>query len=118
MDQCPDGGTHVLLLCRCRLQSHTKSCPVLIRLLQYLKLPSSATSMTSTPASLASFTMFAVPLPPGNATTRSGLPSSNICLFLIGPAALPWVSQSAGYSSEGHQFITAQSSATVSTPRA
>jgi hypothetical protein len=36
------------------------------------------TERTATPALLARRTMSAVPFPPGNATTKSGLPSSSI----------------------------------------
>lgn len=39
----------------------------------------SAISITRTPALRARRTMSAVPLPPGKATTRSGLPSTSIC---------------------------------------
>src|SRR4029434_404822 len=40
---------------------------------------------TRIPASLARRTMSAVPRPPGNASTRSGLPSSSICWLRLGP---------------------------------
>jgi hypothetical protein len=63
---------------------------------QVLGQASAAMTMTGTPASPACFVMFAVPRPPGNATTRSGLPSSSIRLLRIGPAARPCFAQSAG----------------------
>src|SRR5271166_5826623 len=43
--------------------------------------------VTSTPAALASATMFAVPLLPGNATTCCGCPISSMRWLRIGPAA-------------------------------
>src|SRR5262245_30563745 len=44
---------------------------------------------TRIPASLARRTMSAVPRPPGNASTRSGLPSSSICWLRLGPPEWP-----------------------------
>ena len=44
---------------------------------------------TRIPASLARRTMSAVPRPPGNASTRSGLPSSSICWLRLGPRERP-----------------------------
>jgi len=44
---------------------------------------------TRIPASLARRTMSAVPRPPGNASTRSGLPSSSICWLHLGPPERP-----------------------------
>ena len=44
---------------------------------------------TRIPASLARRTMSAVPRPPGNASTRSGLPSSSICWLRLGPPERP-----------------------------
>jgi hypothetical protein len=38
---------------------------------------------------LARRTMSAVPRPPGNASTRSGLPSSSICWLRLGPPERP-----------------------------
>lgn len=40
---------------------------------------------------IAQRVMSAVPHPPGNATTKSGLPSSSMHWLRTGPAVLPWM---------------------------
>lgn len=54
--------------------------------------------LTSMPAAFALRIMSHVPFEPGSGKARqiSGLPSSSIWAFLIGPAAFPCLSQSAG----------------------
>src|SRR5215831_4294973 len=74
------------------------------------------TSQTLTPAERACLTIFAVPRPPGNASTISGLPSANILLLRIGPAPLPNCPQSAWKTCTGTRLNSAQWCAAVSAP--
>jgi hypothetical protein len=60
--------------------------------------------------------MFAVPDPPGNATTRSGSPSSNILRLRSGPAAFPCAIQSASKVSTGMHRCSAHCRASLSAP--
>ncbi len=73
---------------------------------------------TLTFARRACFTIFAVPRPPGKATTRSGLPLTSIEAFRNGPAAPPWASQLALKVAVEMNLSRAQASASVSAPRA
>lgn len=58
------------------------------------------------------------PLGDENAITRSGLCSSSICWFRIGPAAFPCLSQSAGQAMTWKPSSYASSSASESAPLA
>ena len=74
--------------------------------------------LTSKPCCRLIFTMFSVPGPPGNATTRSGFPSSNICWLRRYPADLPYLSHSAGNSRHFMSYSRAYLPAIESAPAA